>query len=411
MAADVPAPRLKRSLSLPLITLYGLGTTIGAGIYVLVGKVAGHAGLYAPLSFLIAALLAGLTALAFAELCARYPKSAGEALYVREGLGSNKLALVVGLMVALAGLVSAAAITLGAAGYAASVVALPKVVVVISIALAIGVLAAVGILESVTAASVFTLLEIGGLVLVVWAGAGTVPDVSAQLPALLPSLDGAVWAGIFAGALLAFYAFIGFEDMVNVAEEVKDVTRLLPLAIVLTLVITTVIYVAVAIVAVLAVPPAELAASEAPLVLIYETGGGGLPQLVTGIAIFATLNGALIQIIMASRILYGLAHQGALPAILGRVNPLTHTPLLSTAIVTAAVLVLAIGFRIEILAEATSIVALAIFTLVNLSLMRIKARHPRPAGIAVLPAFVPLLGFLASGLFLLLEALRRGGVF
>jgi amino acid transporter len=171
-APDAPgqAPHLKRSLSLPLITLYGLGTTIGAGIYVLVGKVAGRAELFTPMAFLVAGLLAGLTALSFAELSARYPKSAGEALYVRKGLGSARLALAVGLMVVLTGVISAAAISVGAAGYMMELLALPPSVLIAVIVLGLGSLAAWGIIESVVAACAFTLIEVAGLLLIIWAG-------------------------------------------------------------------------------------------------------------------------------------------------------------------------------------------------------------------------------------------------
>ena len=149
-------PQLRRTLSLPLLTLYGLGTTIGAGIFALIGKVAGNAGLFAPLSFLVASLLAAFSALSFAELSARFPRAAGEAVYVREGLRSHRLALAVGLLVAVSGTVSAAAIVNGAVGYVHEFVGLPGVVIIIGIVLALGLAAAWGIRESVTLASLLT---------------------------------------------------------------------------------------------------------------------------------------------------------------------------------------------------------------------------------------------------------------
>lgn len=397
-------PTLKRSLTLPVITLYGLGTTVGAGIYVLVGKVAGHAGPYTPLSFLVAALLAGVTALAFTELSARFPKSAGEALYVREGFGSPSLALVVGLLVVVAGTVSAAAISVGAAGYLMVFLDYPKSAVIAALVLLLGAVAIWGILESALTASLFTLVEVGGLLLVIWSGAGSLPDLSAVFMDLAPLSNTAVLGGVFAGALLAFYAFIGFEDMVNVAEEVTDVRRTLPLAIVLTLLLTAVLYLALSTVAVLAVPPAELAASEAPLALIYERSGGRWPEIIITVGIVATLNGALVQIIMASRVLYGLAQQEALPKVLGHVHPRTRTPVVATVIVAAAVLSLALWLPIEALAEVTSVVALVIFLLVNLALILIKRRDPQPHDLWTIPRTVPVAGVLASGAFLLFEA-------
>ncbi len=397
---------LKRSLSLPVITLYGLGTTVGAGIYVLIGQVAGRAGLFAPLSFLAAAALAGLTAFSFAELSARYPKSAGEALYIREGLRSSSLSLGAGLAVALAGVVSAAAIMIGAAGYAAELLGLPRLPLMAALIVALGGVAAWGITQSALLASAVTLLELAGLLLVVWTGVGPLVEWSPQLVegSLMP--DGSALVGVFAGAMLAFYAFLGFEDMVNVAEEVKDVTKILPLAIVLTLVITTVVYLAVSLVAISAVPSEQLAASEAPLVTIYQANGGRWPQLLTAIGALATMNGALIQMIMSSRILYGLSKQKALPPLFGRINRATRTPLLATGIVVVVILALASFFPIDLLAEATSVMALAVFALVNLALVAIKRRAgPKPDGISV-PILVPLCGFLACTGFLLVEVIR-----
>jgi amino acid transporter len=398
---------LKRSLSLPLITLYGLGTTIGAGIFALVGKVAGRADLLAPFSFLVASGLAAFTAFSFAELSSRLPRSAGEAVYVRAGLRSRGLSVAVGLFVTLAGIVSAAAIVNGAVGYVHEFLSLARATVIVALVLALGLIAAWGITESVSTAALFTAIEIAGLGLVVWAGHEGLLALPERAGELVPPMEGAAWGGILAGAILAFYAFLGFEDMVNVAEEVKDVSRNLPAAIILTLVITTAVYAVVATTAVLSVPPAELAASGAPLALIYERGTGGSAAVISLIGIFALLNGALIQVIMSSRVLYGLSSQGDVPAVFGRVNPLTRTPLVATSLATAAILILALWFPIEPLAEATSIIMLFIFTLVNLALVLIKRRDPRPPGVWVFPVWVPVTGFLVSSAFLAFEIASR----
>lgn len=387
-------PQLKRSLSFPLLVLYGLGTTIGAGIYVLIGKVAGEAGLLAPVSFAGAAVIAGFTALSFAELSSRYPRSAGEAVYVREGFHSSHLALAVGLMVIAAGTVSASAIAVGAAGYVAEFVDFPLGVIAVGLVLLLGLAAAWGVMESVGLACVFTLIEVAGLILIILVVGAGMPDLGARLDAVSLSVDNAAWGGIFAGTVLAFYAFIGFEDMVNVAEEVKDAPRVLPRAIVVTLAITLVIYLLVSGVAVLAVAPEELSASNAPLAYLFGKFGGSA-WVITVIAIFATTNGALIQIIMASRVLYGLSAQGAIPAVLGRINPTTRTPVLATALVTGLVITLAAGLPIERLAEATSVIALTIFTLVNVALIRIKRQSAEHDGFR-LPMIVPYLGAVSS---------------
>ncbi|MDH5558803.1 MAG: amino acid permease, partial [Alphaproteobacteria bacterium] len=229
--SDPNHPALSRRLNLPLLVFYGLGTTIGAGIFVLVGRVAGRAGMAAPVSFLAASLLAAFTAFSFAELVARYPRSAGEAIYVREGFRSHRLALIVGLMVALSGMVSSAAIVNGSVGYLQEFLTMPRGAGIILILALLTALALWGIGESVTAAAIFTVLEIGGLLLVIWAAKGSLAELPARGAELIPPADAATWIGITAGAMLAFYAFLGFEDLVNVAEETRDVTRTMPAAI------------------------------------------------------------------------------------------------------------------------------------------------------------------------------------
>jgi len=393
-------PALRRRLSLSMMVLYGLGTTIGAGIYALIGKVAGAAGIYAPLAFVVAALLAGLSAFAFAELVARFPTSAGEARYLREAFRSKALSLAIGVMVVLAGSISAAAIANGFAGYFETFLVAPRPLVIGVLVIGLGLVAAWGIGEAVTTAAIMTLIEAGGLLLVIWAGAGAPAARPFDMAELVPPLDAALWTGVLAGGFLAFYAFIGFEDMVNVAEEVKDAPRVLPKAIVATLVITLIFYVTLAIVAVHALPIEELAASDAPLADIYQRGTGGPATIIGAIALIATVNGALIQIIMAARVLYGLAAQGLLPATLARVHPATRTPLAATALITGVILVLAIALPIVPLAQATSALTLAIFALVNLALWRIKRRDPPPVGIFTVPGWVPVVGFFVSTGFL-----------
>lgn len=405
--ADKPAhaPLVQR-LNLPLLTFYGLGTTIGAGIFVLVGKVAGRAGLWAPVSFLVASLLAAFTAFSFAELVARYPRSAGEAVYVREGFGSHKLALVVGLMVALSGIVSSATIVSGSIGYAQQFIAIPYALGLFLFIALLTALAIWGISESVTAAALFTVLEVGGLLLVIWVARGSLAEIPVRGAELLPPFESAAWIGILAGAILAFYAFLGFEDLVNVAEESRNVTRTMPAAIFLTLLLTTLLYMLVSSVAVLTMAPAELAASEAPLAAVYERATGGSAAAISGIAVFAVLNGALIQMIMASRVIYGLADQGELPGRLAWVHPRTHTPLVATLLVAGIILVLAIFFPLEHLAEATSVIVLLVFALVNLALIRIKRRGtPAPDGVRTWPIWIPIIGFAASIGFLALRYL------
>ena len=399
--------QLKRGLSLWLLVFYGLGNILGAGIYVLVGKVAGSAGLFAPIAFFVASLVAAFTALTYAELVARYPLSAGEAVYVQKGLRLPALSVVVGLLIVLMGSVSAATIARGFIGYLDILIELPDAVAITLLVFVLGATAIWGIIESVTIAALVTLIELLGLGLVL-AVAGdnlfTIPD---RLPELLPPMDPVIWQGIMLGAFLAFYAFVGFEDMVNVAEEVRNPVRNVPLAILLALGITTLLYAAVSLAAILTVAPEQLAASNAPLATVYEQATGSKPVVLSIISIFAVVNGALIQIIMSSRILYGMSRQGWLPALFGRVWSRTQTPVASTIAAAATVLVLALWLPLVTLAKSTSFLVLIVFTLMNLSLLRIKLRDPHPEGIRVVPRWVPAGGIIAS-LGLLLFQLYAG---
>lgn len=393
----IPPDQLKRSLGLPLLTLYGLGTVLGAGVYVLIGEVAGRTGGLAPLSFAIASVLSALTAFGFAELAGRFPKSAGEALYVLEGFGRKELSLLIGLMVALAGIISSAVIAQGFAGYLHTFIVLPDVAVEVALIVVLTAIAIWGISESVTIAAVLTVIEAGALVLIIILGA---PTAIAHGAAPIQGIEGSITGlALLSGAVLAFYAFIGFEDMVNVAEEVRDAPRTIGRAICLVVVITTIIYVSVAFVAVRAVPPAELAASSAPMALLFDRLTGLPPQSMALVAMLAVINGALIQIVMASRVLYGLAKQGALPTIFGKVNPVTHTPLIGTAIVGGIVLVAALALPLATLAQITSALILVVFTVVNAALIAIKRKGPAPEGVWEVPMIVPVLGLVCSSAF------------
>lgn len=388
---------LKRELSLPLVALYGIGVTVGAGIYVLVGATSAKAGFYAPVSFLLAAVVAAFTGFSYAELTTRMPVSAGEAAFVRSGFHSDKLALIVGLLVAASGVISSATVSIGAVSYTQHFLSLPPSVLTTAIILFLGAIAMWGIWESVFLASLFTLIEVAGLCLVIYFGFSMKPDLMTEIPTLIPPFETGAWLGVLSASLLAFFAFIGFEDIVNVAEEVKNPRRTMPWAILLTVVISTIIYCLVVTVVVLTVPMNELTKSSAPLALIFEKAGNGSANIFNAIAIVATLNGVLIQIIMASRILYGLAKQKNLPQELARVNPVTHTPLTATILIVTLVLMLALFFPIGQLAKVTSIVVLIVFSLVNLALLRIK-RQPAPEGKAFfeVPMWVPIIGFISN---------------
>lgn len=380
---------LRRTLSLPLITFYGLGTILGAGIYVLVGKVVGSAGMYAPISFTLAAVTAALSAFVYMELCSRYPLSGGAAVYTEKGFGIRWLSILVGFLIVLSGLVSAATITKGFVGYFRVFFDWPDAVVIIFALVALGLLAAWGIAQSTAAAAVATIIEVAGLLLIIYVARDAFTHLPARISELVPPVETVAWEGILLGGFLAFYAFIGFEDMVNVAEEVKDAQRALPRAIILAVVSATILYLAISLIAVLALPLEELAASSAPLALIYERTTGDKPTFMALIALFAVINGALIQIIMASRMLYGMSKEGWLPRIIGSVNPKTQTPIVATVLVVAIILVFALALPLVTLAKVTSFALLVVFALIGVALIRLKHRHPPQAGVFTVPIWVP----------------------
>lgn len=405
MAATENSPKLKRVLSLPLLVLYGLGTTIGAGIYALIGELVAISGYFAPASFLVAAFIATLTAVSFAEMAGRIPSAAGTASYVKHGLKSIHLSTAVGLLVILAGLASTSALINAFLGYLQVFIEVDRVITIIIIALSLGALAAWGIAESVIVASIITLIEVVGLLIIISVSYPGLVEFTDKWPMLIPT-DLVSWGLIYAGAMLAFYTFIGFEDMVVVAEETKNVKRTLPLAIILTLAITTILYMCIVISAIFVMPPEQLASSSAPLAALYQHQTGESTLLITIIGMTSILNGALVQVIMASRVLYGLSSQGQIPAIFSQVNRKTRTPLFATAIAVLIAMSLALIGSLSSLAETTSLIMLIVFALVNLSLLIVKQKNPHPEGVLVFPIWVPALGFLFSIGFVISEFIQ-----
>lgn len=397
--------RLVRSLTLTHAVLYGLGVTIGAGIYVLIGLAAGRSGLHAPLAFMGAALVMAFNAASFAELGTRMPVSASEAAYVQAAFKLDWLSLAVGLLVVMTAIVSAATIGVGSAGYIAVFLPLPAPWIISGVALAMGIVAGLATVQSVTFAGFMTLINVGGLALIIIVGLGHGTDVVTRLPEIWPSAgDATAWAGIARTALIAVFALLGFELLVNIAEELKEPSRTLPRALFLTLGLTALIHGLVVWIAVTAVPPQELARSKAPLALVFGRLTGLPLVTMSAIAIVATLNGIIVHMIMIARVIYGLADRGGLPKALTRLNPVTHTPLLATAFGVGTILVLALTVPLASLADLTAGLTLVIFAVVNLALIRIKGRNDAPPlGTFICPRWVPFAGLVSSGLLLLVD--------
>lgn len=393
--APVAPTMLKRRLGLPLLVLYGTGITVGAGIYVLIGAVAGHAGVYAPWSFLLAAAIMALTVASYIELSTRFPVSAGEAAYVKAAFESRLLSILIGLLTIGIATVSSAAVALGSAGYIQQFLDWPRELIVIAVVVLLGAVAAWGILESVVLASLFTLIEVGGLVAIIAFAVYSDVPIGAAL-SNVPPLEVTTLSGIAFGSLLAFFAFIGFEDLVNVVEEAEQPYRDIPRAMVLTLLISTALYVLVAAVAVCTVSIERLALSPAPLSLVFRAVAEVNPRTISLIAIVATLNTILAQMTMASRVIYGLARSGDFPQVLARVSAATGTPVVATLLIVACVIPLALSVPFAWLAEGTSLATLVVFASVNIALLRLRYRGVLSAEPHVsVPIWVPGLGVIA----------------
>jgi amino acid transporter len=367
-------PALARKIGLSLLTFYGLGTILGAGIYVLVGEVAASAGMLAPLSFLVAAIVAGVTAMSYCQLVVHYPKSSGEAYYVQESFEANWLSTIVGYMVIFTGVVSTATLANGFVGYLSSFIAVPFTLSIITVVLVMGAIAIWGIAESLWLAAVITVIEISGLAIVIFYGGDKVFTSNIEFSQLWIPSSSLELSLVFSGAFLAFFAFIGFEDMVNIVEEVKQPTVTMPKAIVIAVLASTALYILVSIVAVAGLPLAELAKSEAPLRDLVEQSSTSAGKWIGVISLFAIVNGILTQSIMASRVLYGMAHQSRAPSVFAQVSVRTKTPVFATIAIILLMLLFSLWLPLVTLAKATSFVVLSVFTLVNLALWNLRRR-------------------------------------
>jgi amino acid transporter len=362
---------LQRRLGTGLLTAYGVGVMVGAGIYVLVGTVVGHAGIWAPLAFLLAGIVALFSALSYAEFATRLPEAAGQAAYIETGFSSRRLGVVAGLAIALTGVISAAAVLRGGVGYLVVFLDRPEPILI----------AAIGL----------TLVEVAGLLAVVVAGFLSAPGPDWTSLTGLPEVP---VAGIAAAISLSVFAFIGFEDLTNMAEEAKEPMRAMPRAILWSLFITAALYMLVSLAAVRVAPHAELRSSEQPVALIWERATGNSAVFLSAIAVAAALNGVLAQIVMASRVLFGLGRRTWLLEPFAQAHPRFGTPVRATVLVGAAVVGAALLLPVETLAEATATVLLAVFAAVNAALIRLHARVPQ-APFRV-PAWVPWAGLLAA---------------
>ncbi|MBW2548732.1 MAG: amino acid permease, partial [Deltaproteobacteria bacterium] len=291
-------PQLRRSLGFWALVFYGVGDILGAGIYALVGKVAGVAGSASWAAFAVALFVAGLTALTYAELGGRFPRSAGESFFTEQAFGRPSLALIVGWVVLCSGILSLATVSVAFGGYMSGLVpGLPPSVTVVGILLLLAAINFRGMRESSTTNIIATMVELTGLLIVIIVGAlFLAEEPQAGISETIAASSEVSWDSIARGAALSFFAFIGFEDMVNVAEEVKDPERNMPRAILVALVVTGFVYLLVVVIATSVVPPAVLEQSEAPLLAVVQRSTDAVPdRLFSLIALFAVANTGLLN--------------------------------------------------------------------------------------------------------------------
>jgi len=392
-------PKLKRRISLFGITVYGVGNVLGAGIYALIGEVVGITGNISWLSFVLASITGALTGLSYAELSAMYPKSAAEFVYTEEAFKVRILSFILGWVIIFSGIFSAATVALGFADYLTNLFGIPalvfKILFAISLIVILSIINFFGIRTSTWTNILFTLIEAAGLILIIIIGIpffGTVNYV--ELPAA-SSLT-----AIFSAVALIFFAYIGFEDIANMAEEAKEPHKNVPKAIIYAIIITTILYCLTALSVVSIAPYSDIANSDAPLSFVASSVLGPVGGLImTFIALFATANTVLIMLIVTSRMIYGMARDKALPEGLAKISPKHRIPILSVFLTMILTIVPVFFGDISIVANATVFGVLINFILVNISLIALRRRKPdieRPFKLKPNIGFVPVIALLGA---------------
>jgi amino acid transporter len=406
--AGAEEPGLRRSIGPFQLFAYTLGGMLGAGIYGLVGRAAGQLGAAVWLGFIVAMVAALLTGLSYASLGSRYPRAGGAAYITHRTYHRPLLTWMVGLAVMMSGLTSVATQSRVVAENLLRLVEIPGVPPTL---LSLGFLMLIagivfrGIRESMWMNIVCTVVEASGLLLVIAVGASWWGNTDLFET---PSPEGITASLLLQGAILTFFSFIGFEDTLNVAEECHDPQRTVPIGIVSAMIVATVLYIAIAVTAVSVVPWRELAAAPGPLAEVMNRAAPWLPGwFYVAITVFAVANTALLNYVTASRLTYGMARQGLLPAPLGRLHPGTRTPHVAILALLAVVVALMLSGDITQLASATVLLLLAVFSLVNIALFILQRRPNEPRGGFEVPSFVPALGALVC-LALLLNRVATG---
>lgn len=372
---DLDGGPLKRGITGPLLFLFILGDVLGAGIYALMGVLSEDVGgaLWAPL--LVALLLALLTAGSYAELVTKYPKAGGAAVFAERAFRRPMVSFLVGFSMLAAGVTSAAGLALAFAGdYLRTFVDVPAVPAAMVFLVLVAALNARGISESVKSNVVMTVIELSGLLIVIVVVAVMVGGGRGDVGRVTEFPDGATPAlAVLSGAIVAYYSFVGFETSANVIEEVRNPQKVYPTALFGALLTAGVVYVLVGIASATALSPDELAESSGPLLAVVGASGVGIPNWVfSAIALVAVANGALLTMIMSSRLSYGMAEQGLLPAVLTRVLPNRRTPWVAIVSTTVVAMLLTLAGDLSTLAETVVLLLLFVFISTNVAVLVLR---------------------------------------
>lgn len=395
--------KLSRKLGIILVTIFGLGNIVGAGIYALIGKVAGEAGVATPIAFLAAMLIAALSGLSFAELASRLPYSEGTTAYVHAAFNKKYVSVAVGVIMAVTIVVSTATLARAFGGYLNQATGLAIPIGAGLIIILFGFLVTLGIEESTKISALHTIIEILGLLVIIWLGRGSIGHYGQGLN-VSADVHTVGITGIVAGIFLAFYAFIGVEDMVHLAEETKNARRTIPIAIIIALGLATILYVLISIVTISSVPINELNQSNAPLTLVFNQISHFPGWVITIVALTAAAGGVLAHIISGSRLLYGMSERNLISKKLSLVSSRRHSPLIAIFVIVLASLLLAAIIEITVLATITSFLVLFIFGLVNLSLLVIKFKKTATTQKYFrVPTVIPALGLISSALLIVFQ--------
>ncbi|MBW9209013.1 APC family permease [Mumia sp. zg.B21] len=389
--------RLNRRITGPLLFAFILGDVLGAGIYALVGVLAGDVGGVIWLPLLIALLLALLTAGSYAELVTKYPRAGGAAVFAERAFGSPLVAFLVGFSMLAAGVTSAAGLSLAFSGdYLATFIDVPTTLAAILFLAAVAALNARGIRESMGTNLVMTVIEVSGLVLVVVAVAIMVGDGRGDVSRATAFPEGAApVTATLSAAIIAYYSFVGFETSANIVEEVRDPSRVYPKALFGALVVAGLAYVAVGLASAVALPSSELSESSGPLTAVVGATDLGIPdELFSAIALIAVANGALLTMIMASRLTYGMAERGLLPPVLGAVLPRRRTPWVAILATTAVAMGLTLIGDLATLAETVVLLLLFVFISTNVAVLVLRRDVVDHDHFKVW-SFVPVLGVIS----------------